>query len=126
MVVTIKKVHAISLLFPWTIYEQSFKSMIPNFLKLAWPTFEAFFNLHFKSFLGQLVESIKTFLKYDNMHFNTFISYILYIYSNEHEHKCMLSRFNMIKRIISMFSRIFLIFHNLMTFDKNFMTLIYQ
>ena len=60
------------------------------------------------------------FLDIDNMQILTFISYNLYIYSYKYDHQRMLSWLKMIKIIIFKFKKIFLIFHDLMSFYENF------
>ena len=50
--------------------------------------------------------------------------FMQFLYKNDH--KYMLSPFKMIDMIISLFIRIFLIFHYLITFYENFMTSTYQ
>ena len=63
---------------------------------------------------------------YDNMKIYAFIECMLCIYFYNYAHKWMLSWFKIIKMIIFLFKRIFLIFHILMTFYENFIKLIYQ
>ena len=62
----------------------------------------------------------------DNMQINVLMLYILCNYAYKNNHKCILSWFKMINMIVSLFIRLFLIFHDLMTFCENFMALIYQ
>ena len=54
------------------------------------------------------------------------ITYILCIHFYRYDHKCMLTWFKMIKMIIFMFKRKYLIFHILTKISVNLMILIYQ
>ena len=60
------------------------------------------------------------------MQIHAFISYILYINEYKYDHQYMLSWFKIIKMIIFKLKRIFLIFHDLITFYEHLMTLIQQ
>ena len=60
------------------------------------------------------------------MQTHAFISCILYNYFYKYDNKCMLSWIKIIKIIIFMFKRIFLIFHDLIIFYEHLITLIHQ